>query len=169
MADINKDTDALPLKDRKEDILLLAKRFIKLSEEQLGTENKEISREVEEYLLSYDWPGDEKELETAVKKACILSSGPHLDTEDFDLKHRQARSIGKFIESRLKGYMRNINSFEKFNLYDMVIPEVEKSLILMVMKETKGNQIKAARLLGINRNTLRSKIRKLGIKVKSSK
>jgi len=59
--------------------------------------------------------------------------------------------------------MRNIKRFESFNLYDMVIPEVEKSLIMMVLKETKGNQIKASRLLGINRNTLRSKIKKLGI------
>jgi DNA-binding protein Fis len=48
----------------------------------------------------------------------------------------------------------------------MVIPEVERALILMVMKETKDNQIKAAKLLGINRNTLRSKIRKLGINIK---
>jgi DNA-binding protein Fis len=49
----------------------------------------------------------------------------------------------------------------------MVIPEVERALILMVMKETQGNQIKTAKLLGINRNTLRSKIRKLGIKTNS--
>ena len=70
------------------------------------------------------------------------------------------------METRLKGFMRNIKRFEKFNLYEMVIPEVERALILMVMKETKDNQIKAAKLLGINRNTLRSKIRKLGINIK---
>ena len=62
--------------------------------------------------------------------------------------------------------MRNIKQFESFNLYAMVIPEVEKSLIEMVMKETKGNQIRASKILGINRNTLRSKIKKLGIKTK---
>jgi DNA-binding protein Fis len=90
-----------------------------------------------------------------------------LQIEDFDLKQRQAKSIGKFVEGRLKGFMRNIKRFEKFNLYDMVIPEVERSLILMILKETNGNQIKAAKLLGINRNTLRSKIKKLKINVKN--
>jgi two-component system nitrogen regulation response regulator GlnG len=166
MNDKNQETRPLPLKERKEDILPLAGQYIKLASEQIGTESKGLSKDTEEYLVAYDWPGNEKELETAIKKACILSEGPSLEIEDFDLKHRQARSIGKFVESKLKGFMRNIKRFEEFNLYDMVIPEVEKSLIMMVLNETKGNQIKAAQLLGINRNTLRSKITKLGIKVK---
>lgn len=163
------DKEPMDLKERKEEILALVKQYIKLAEKQIGTEVKDISKDAEEYLLTYDWPGNEIELELAVKRACVLSEGPLIRVEDFDLKHRQARSIGKFVESRLKGFMRNIKRFEKFNLYEMVIPEVEKSLILMVLKETKGNQIRAARLLGINRNTLRSKINKIGIKVKSNK
>ncbi|MBI5675040.1 MAG: hypothetical protein HZC48_04290 [Nitrospirae bacterium] len=160
------NTAALPLKERRGEIIPLVIKFIKLSEEQLGTAPKELTKEIEEHLVTYDWPGGEKELETAVKRACILSDEPVLQIEDFDLKQRQARSIGKFVESKLKSFMRNIKSLEKFNLYDMVIPEVERSLILMVMKETKGNQIKTSKLLGINRNTLRSKIKKLAIKVK---
>ena len=165
----NNGQESLPLKDRKEDILLLTRKVIKSSEELTGTEPKELSKEVEKFLLSYEWPGDEKELEVAVRRACILAEDRRLYIEDFDLKERQAKSIGKFVESKLKGFMKNIKRFESFNLYDMVIPEVEKALIVMVMKETKGNQIKAARLLGINRNTLRSKIRKLEIKVESIK
>ncbi len=165
----NNGQEPLPLKDRREDISSLAKQFIKVSEEQMEPGPRELSKEAEDYLLSYEWPGDERELEIAVKRACILSEDQLLQIEDFDLRQRQAKSIGKFVESKLKGFMRNIKRFESFNLYDMVIPEVEKALIFMVMKETKGNQIKAARLLGINRNTLRSKIRKLGIKVKSIK
>ncbi len=166
MKDMKQDRKPPPLAERREDILLLAKEFAESAEELFGIQNKEMSKEAEEYLLSCDWPGGEKELQRAVQKACILSDSALLDVEDFDLKNRQVRSIGKFIESRLRGFMRNIKRLEKFNLFEMVIPEVEKSLILMVMKETKGNQIKAARLLGINRNTLRSKIKKLGIKVK---
>jgi DNA-binding NtrC family response regulator len=156
----------IPLKDRKDEILLLAMRFVQLSREQLGTKTVELSKEAEEFLLTYEW-SDEGELEIVVKRACILSEGPVLRAEDFDLKQRQMRSIGRFVESKLKGFMHNIKGFETFNLYDMVIPEVERSLIIMVMKETKGNQVKAAKLLGINRNTLRSKIRKLGIKIKT--
>jgi DNA-binding NtrC family response regulator len=166
MTDKDIKEEPLPLKERKGEIVPLVKEFINLSRQQLGTAPKELSKEVEEHLLTYDWPGGDKELERAVKRACVLSDDPLLHIEDFDLKHRQARSIGKFVESRLKGFMRNIKNLEKFNLYEMVIPEVEKSLILMVMKETKGNQIKASKILGINRNTLRSKIKTLGIKVK---
>jgi len=157
------------LSERKNQILPLARHYIKTAETQLGTEPKELSREVERYLLNYDWPGNEEELELAVKKACILSEGYLLNIEDFELKQRQAKSIAAFVEARLEGFMHNIKRLEKFNLYEMVIPEVERSLIAMVLKETNGNQIKAAKLLGINRNTLRSKITKLKIAVKSSK
>jgi len=165
----NPSTAPLSLKERKAEILPLVRKFIKLSEEQLGTAPKELSKEIEEHLATYDWPGGEKELETAVKRACILSDETVLQIEDFDFKQRQAKSIGRFVEVRLKSFMKNINRFEKFNLYDMVIPEVEKSLMVMVLKETKGNQIKAAKILGINRNTLRSKIRTLKIKLKDLK
>lgn len=157
----------LPLTGRKDEILLLATRFIRIAEEQLNIEHKELSKETADYLLTYEWPGGEKELETAVKKACILSGGTVLQIEDFDLKQRQVKSIGKFVEARLKGFMQYIKSFDKFNLYDVVIPEVEKSLILMILRETKGNQIKAAKLLGINRNTLRTKIKKLKINMEN--
>jgi DNA-binding protein Fis len=129
-------------------------------------EIKELSREAEEYILASDWQGREKVLETAVKKACMLSEGERLTVEDFDLNQRFIKSIGigRFVEEKLKGFMKNIKNFETFNLYETVIPEVEKALIVMVMKETKWNQTKAARLLGINRNTLRDKIKKLKIK-----
>ena len=100
MTDNKQDTKTLPLKERKEEILALARRYIKLAEEQIGTELKEISKDAEEYLLAYNWPGDEKDLELAVKKACILSEGPALETEDFELKHRKARSIGKFVDRK---------------------------------------------------------------------
>jgi DNA-binding NtrC family response regulator len=154
------------LSSRRDDVLPLVRQAITAAHEQMGTAMKGLSRTAEEYLLSADWPGGEQELDQAVRKACVLSEGPELEVEDFDFTYRKARSIGKFIESRLHGFMRNIKKLETFNLYDMVIPEVEKSLIMMVMKETRGNQIKAAQLLGINRNTLRSKIEKLGIKPK---
>lgn len=164
---MNETNDSVPLKDRKDDILALAMNFVRVSKEQLDTGPAEISKEAEAFLLGHEWPGEERELEIAVKRACILSEGTVLQAADFDLEQKQARSIGKFVESKLKGFMKNIKRFEKFNLYEMVIPEVERSLIMMVMKETKGNQLKAAGLLGINRNTLRSKIKKLGIKVKT--
>lgn len=165
---MSKDVKNIP-KHSREEIIPRVMQAIKEAHELVGTELKGLTKEAEEFLLSYEWSGDDHDIEIAVKRACILSEEHLLAVEDFDLKHRQARSIGKFIESRLKGFMRNIKRFESFNLYDMVIPEVEKALIIMVLKETHGNQIKAASLLGINRNTLRTKIKKLGIKAKSVK
>ncbi|MBI5025582.1 MAG: sigma-54-dependent Fis family transcriptional regulator [Nitrospirae bacterium] len=153
-----------PLRDRREDILPLARHFIRLSEEQINTGPKELSKEVEDYLMEYGWPGNVRELENSVKRACLLSQGPVLKIEDFDLSRREVKSISGFLEEKLKGFMRGIKTFEEFNLYDTVISEVEKALISMVLRETKGNQIKASKLLGINRNTLRKKINELRIK-----
>ncbi|MBI4686545.1 MAG: hypothetical protein HY756_02010 [Nitrospirae bacterium] len=147
------------------DILQLAKRFISKADEQFKTGQKRLSKEAENYLLTNKWQSEE-DIETVIKKACILSDSEYLGVEDFDLRQRQMKSIGEFIEERLRKFIHNINRLEKFNLYDTVIPEVERSLISMVLKETKGNQIKAANLLGINRNTLRDKIKKLKIDVK---
>ncbi len=166
VTDMNTDKAPGALTGHKEEVLPLVEKFMRMSEEQLGTEPRKLSREAREYLISREWSGNEKELEIAVMRACILADDKFLQIKDFDLRHRQIKSIGKFIEERLSGFMRTIKKFEKFDLYNMVIPEVEKALIMMVMNETKGNQIKAANLLGINRNTLRSKIKKLGLKVR---
>jgi len=90
-----------------------------------------------------------------VDRACLKKEG---------FKHTGTDSIGGFIEARLSRFMRKIKRLESFDLYDMVISEVEKALITMALKETNGNQLRASRLLGINRHTLSNKIKRLGIK-----
>lgn len=151
--------------DRNE-LRVMALRLIQEARQQLGTSPSDISEEALDFLVSSIWQAGSGGLTLAVKRACVLSDDAVLQLEDFDIKLRQARSVGKFVEARLKSYVKKITRFEKFDLYNMVIPEVEKSLIIMVLDETNGNQIRAAKLLGINRNTLRAKIRKLGIKAK---
>ncbi|NWF52630.1 MAG: Fis family transcriptional regulator [Nitrospirae bacterium] len=74
-------------------------------------------------------------------------------------------SIYEFLEEKLKRYLKKLTKLEHSNLYESVISEVEKSLISIVLKETEGNQLKAAKTLGINRNTLRSKIKAYKIKI----
>lgn len=76
------------------------------------------------------------------------------------------KDIEKVIEERIervKNYMGGLSEIKGFNLYDIIISEVESALISSVLKETKGNQLKASRILGINRNTLRKKIKDLKI------
>ena len=73
-------------------------------------------------------------------------------------------SIKEFLEDKLKRYLKDITQLETANLHTTVMSEVEKAVISIVLKETKGNQLKAARTLGINRNTLRTKIKEYKIK-----
>jgi len=74
-------------------------------------------------------------------------------------------SIYDFLEEKLSRYLKKLAKLERSNLYDAVISEVEKSLISLVLKETEGNQLRAAKALGINRNTLRSKVREYKIRI----
>jgi DNA-binding protein Fis len=74
-------------------------------------------------------------------------------------------SVYDFLEEKLKRYLKKLAKLERPNLYETVISEVEKSLISIVLKETDGNQLKAARALGINRNTLRVKIKEYKIHI----
>jgi DNA-binding protein Fis len=74
-------------------------------------------------------------------------------------------SVYDFLEEKLNRYLKKLAKLERPNLYETVISEVEKSLISIVLKETDGNQLKAARALGINRNTLRAKIKEYKIHI----
>ncbi len=74
-------------------------------------------------------------------------------------------SIEEFLESRLKGFIPKLLKVDNGNLYFSVIGEIERCLISLVLRETGGNQIRASKILGINRNTLRKKIRDLNIKI----
>jgi two-component system nitrogen regulation response regulator GlnG len=69
------------------------------------------------------------------------------------------------LSEKLRGHLSNIKHLKNGHLYDMIVRLVEKSLIKMILQETEGNQTQAAALLGINRNTLRRKLKELDIKV----
>jgi two-component system nitrogen regulation response regulator GlnG len=73
-------------------------------------------------------------------------------------------SFENFLEEKLADLVERMGGLDRGDIYDMVMQRVEKPLITHVLKRTEGNQVRAASLLGINRNTLRKKIRELGIK-----
>lgn len=153
-----------PLRERKEDIALLTKNFLRESVDKLETGEKELSKEAKASLLKYDWPGNVRELENVIKRACVLSQGTVIEKKDLLIDEDSSVSIKDFLEEKLKRYLKDMTKVTNFNLYDTVLSEVEKALITIVLRETKGNQLKTARVLGINRNTLRSKIREYQIK-----
>jgi two-component system, NtrC family, nitrogen regulation response regulator GlnG len=153
-----------PLRDRKEDIPLLIKSFLGETAEKLETGVKDLSKEAKAALLKYDWPGNVRELENVIMRACVLSTGAVIEKKDLLIDEGSSCSIKEFLEEKLKRYLKDMTKVTNFNLYDTVLSEVEKALISIVLNETNGNQLKTARVLGINRNTLRAKIKEYKIK-----
>ena len=96
-------------------------------------------------------------------KAVILSNAPVISRKDLLVNDVGACSIEEFLEEKLKRYLKEMMKLERCNLYETVLSEVEKSLIHIILRETGGNQLRAAKALGINRNTLRAKIKEYKI------
>ncbi len=142
--------DVPPLRERKEDIPLLARYFLKkyrTSRRQI----EDISQAALDYLVSYDWPGNVRELENAIERAVILAKNSFVQAEDLALStHALAKDKGI--------------SFPSKSLW-----EVESYLIKSILEETDWNLQKTARILQISRTTLYSKINKHKIQRYSSK
>ena len=153
------------LRERKEDILPLAKYFLEEAVRKFETGPKEFSRDARDFLIRYDWPDNVRELENTIKRAIILSNSPVIGKKDLMIEDIGSYSIKEFLEEKLKRYLKEMTKLENCNLYDTVLSEVEKSLIAIVLQETGSNQLKAAKTLGINRNTLRAKIKEYKIRI----
>ena len=163
-----------PLRQRENDIIDLSNHFLS----KFSNNSKQIDSDVINFIKKYEWPGNVRELENLFKRVSVLSSEKivSLDTVK-NLIDRQPK-IDDFSESTKNtklGVSNYFNEFlEKFfetieddntdlNLYDKFLHEIERPLILKTLKYFKGNQIKTAKVLGINRNTLRSKITKFNL------
>lgn len=154
-----------PLRERKEDILPLAKYFLEEAVTKFETGTKELSKEAKDFLVKYDWPCNMRELENTIKRAVILSNSPVINKKDLLIEDVGSCSIKEFLEEKLKRYLKEMTKLENCNLYETVLSEVERSLITIVLKETGGNQFRASKTLGINRNTLRAKIKEYKIRI----
>lgn len=153
------------LRERKEDILLLAQSLLDELTEKFETGPKEISKDARSFLLKNDWPGNIRELENTIKQAAVLSIGSVIRKKDLLLGDIGAYSIKEFMDEKLKRYLKAMKKLDNGYLYETVLTEVEKSLFTIVLNETGGNQLKASKILGINRNTLRSKVKEYKIRM----
>lgn len=151
------------LRERKEDILPLSRYFLKESVRTFELPPKDFSKDAEKALLSHEWPGNVRELENTIKRASILSKGSLIERRDLFTGDYHAFSVKEFLEGKLRGFIDKMTAIENSNLYDNVVSEVEKALFSIVLKETGGNQVRAARILGINRNTLNKKVKQYKI------
>jgi two-component system nitrogen regulation response regulator GlnG len=164
-----------PLRERSEDIPALVEYFLERACAELEIPTKQCAPEAMELLCSYSWPGNVRELENTIKRGVILSSDPLLTIADFaGLTNRQEtihavpqeQSLESLVEGKLRSSMNGIEKLDKGDIYDRVLEQVERPLIRFVLEKTRGNQVRAADVLGINRNTLRKKISELGISIK---
>jgi two-component system nitrogen regulation response regulator GlnG len=157
-----------PLRKRKDDIVPLADFF--MQKYQAGeTRKKLLTPETLKILRAYDWPGNVRELENAIQRAVTLSQGDKifpdaLPPQIFKPGQGAHLSFENFLEEKLADLVERMGGLDRGDIYSMVLQRVEKPLITLVLKKTEGNQVRAASLLGINRNTLRKKIKELGIK-----
>lgn len=164
-----------PLRMRKEDIPILANYFVKKFCEELSLPIKFIGEGVMKALKSYPWPGNVRELENVIKRAIVLSPGATIVTEVVlpflgdNLSHVDMDEIAleEIVRKKLASFLSKWEGYEMEDVYEAVIGRVEKPLIELILEKTRGNQIRAAKLLGINRNTLRKKIKDLKIAVKA--
>ncbi len=164
-----------PLRERQEDIPLLLEYFLERACAELEIPVKQCSPEAMEMLLTHSWPGNVRELENMVKRAVILSNDTILTPADFsglsdrsDIIHADPldQSLESLVEAKLRSSMIGIEKLDKGDIHERVLEQVERPLIRFMLEKTRGNQVRAADLLGINRNTLRKKIQELGIVIK---
>ncbi len=138
-----------PLRERREDILLLANLFIEENNKELGKNVTGISGAAREYLLNYMWPGNVRELKNIIERAMILSNGNEILPDNLPIELR-------------KGQLEDIGDLTSDNS-DLTIEAVEKKHIKDVLMMMEGNKSRAARMLGISRSTLREKLKKYAI------
>jgi transcriptional regulator with GAF, ATPase, and Fis domain len=136
------------LRERREDIPLLAEHFVAKASRKCKARVKSISPEARACLVNYDWPGNVRELENAIERAMVMGSGEMLMLEDLP-------------EAVLEGGAGDSDPAAK---YHGAIKESKKQVVLQALQQAGGNYIEAARILGIHPNSLLRLIRNLDIK-----
>ncbi len=153
-----------PLRERRADIPLLAEHFLAKYAETLG--ERVIAAEALDRLVGHDWPGNVRELENVVQRAMVMAAGGVVLSEHLPIGPVSATgaaavdaSLEDILDRKMQECVRGVRGHAQANLHALMIGLVEKPLLRAVMRETRGNQVRAAQLLGINRNTLRKKLK----------
>ena len=159
-----------PLRERPDDIPLLAAFFLRKSAQALDTEIKVLSEEVIHYLMTLNWSGNVLQLENVCHWLTLMASGNviGMDGLPFELKD-QSNNVTHYSDQEdwRIGLHRNIDmeiESGSHEVYDTIIQDVEKTLISSALSHTKNRKIDAAKILGIGRNTITRKIKELSIK-----
>ena len=165
------------LRERSEDIPDLVRHFLEKAMAD-GLPPKQIDSAAMERLRRYRWPGNVRELENLVRRVTALYAEEMIGVDVIEAEltatapepesgqSMDGDSIGSAVERHLKRYFSaHGDNLPPAGLYERVLHEVERPMIELCLSATRGNQVRAAQLLGLNRNTLRKKIRELDIQV----
>ncbi|HXZ44034.1 MAG TPA: sigma 54-interacting transcriptional regulator, partial [archaeon] len=140
-----------PLRERGDDVLLLANHFARELGGKLGKGEPGLSRDVENSLRAYPWPGNIRELENAVERALILAEGDLLTAAHF--------GIARKVEHRVNGAGKEGAD----GTGALSLAKMEKNTILAALERARGNKSKAAATLGITRTQLYTRLRRFGL------
>ncbi len=170
-----------PLRERLDDVPDLARAFLRKAEGE-GLPRKTLAKEALDILKKQEWSGNVRELENLMRRLCVLCpddviSGTVVSQEIAARPSSaagpqavQPQRLSQAIEAHLRRYFDlHGDSLPPDGLYDRILKEMELPLIALSLSATRGNQVRTAELLGINRNTLRKKIKDLDIRVTRGK
>ncbi len=152
------------LRERREDIPLLIRHFLKKASEEIGVESKWLDKATENYLSSLDWPGNVRQLENTCRWLTVMSPSQEIHLEDLppELKATgDQQSDDRDWLTPLKRWAEQKLNGGASNILDEAVPQFERLMIEVALKKTGGHRQEAAQLLGWGRNTITRKIKEL--------
>jgi len=160
-----------PLRDRGQDIGPLAEQLVRQYAREIGRGRFSISVRARDRLVSYPWPGNVAELKGVARRLVVCVKGSTVQAGDVDailpsLAERvplEQMSLEEMVRCKLAAFLRRFEGYPIAGVHEDVLARVERPLLDLVMEHTGGNQVKAAEILGLNRNTLRRKLSEHGL------
>jgi two-component system, NtrC family, nitrogen regulation response regulator GlnG len=153
------------LRERREDIPLLARYFLQKSARELGVETKRLTDAAMKYLTALDWPGNVRQLENLCHWATVMAPGVNVDVKDLptELKDEPQLAAAESWVSALEREAETLLKSGQSGILDELTRQFERALITRALAHTGGRRIEASQLLGMGRNTLTRKIQELGL------
>ena len=154
-----------PLRERREDIPLLAKHFLAKSARELGVETKRLTDGALKFLSAQDFPGNVRQIENLCHWLTVMAPGVSVDVNDLpsELRLEAGAAVGENWIAALECEVASALNRGESSLMDVLGPQFEKALITRALAHTGGRRIEASHLLGLGRNTLTRKIQELGL------
>ncbi len=159
-----------PLRDRLEDVPALTEYLLGRFSVEMGMDNPGISQEALQTLQTYRWPGNIRELANTLQKSLIFNRGMPIQSEDisFPAPGRERSGQRQDVERSVHTWIQEMFKNKPDNIFDTCMDQFSALVIKEALSVTKGNRSQAAKILGMSRPTLHSKMEKLGISVESA-